>query len=126
MIDLTNEQFEDLYGYNPDEDEGYDYIDDYIDREKSDWKPDFTKWVAIKSSVLDGEDDWSDRYFISPKLFWDNNGYIPDWCVGFSVPGFYESSEHCLGAKMDLHRPRHSLEALGFTIIDNPVWGRNR
>ena len=72
---------------------------------------------------LDNNDDGPERWCIAPKVFWGMNGYVPDWDLGFSVPGFYESQEHTLTPKMSLDNPREALLSLGFEIIDNPKWG---
>lgn len=121
IIDLTDEQFEELYGYNPSkEDEDEDY-DEPVDLQADiNWRPDFSKWVAISD---DNIQDCKGLWMISPKIFWDNNHFIPDWCLGFRVPGFYEAREHTLGPKMSLDNPEEALRRLGFTIIKNPMWG---
>lgn len=118
MIDLTPEQLYELYGYRDDDDD--DDAIGWTDYSNDEWKPDFSKWVAIPQ-----EDD-CEQWMIAPTIFWDANGFIPDWCIGFDVPGFYEANEHTLGPKMPPHEARQVLIALGFTIIDNPIWGRDR
>lgn len=117
MVDLTIEQLKELYGHHWVEDEGEEV---WVESAEDSWKPDFSKWVAIP------QDDNPEQWAISPKVFWDANGFIPDWCIGFSVPGFYEASEHTLTPKMSQHEPRKALLAMGFTIIDDPVWGWDR
>lgn len=127
MIDLTEQEWLELYGI------------DNEDRKIRGFKPDFTKWVAIPVDMNeDGDyDDYDDdelaelgvdinrnsHWHIAPKVFWERNGFIPDSCIGFEVPGFYECQEHKLEANEETENPKQQLKQLGFEIIDNPVWG---
>ena len=81
MIDLTKEQWAEFYGITFDSRGNQESIPG--------WKPDFSKWYALWDA---DEDCW----FISPKVFYDNNKCIPDHCITFEVPGFYEGMEHAL------------------------------
>lgn len=93
-MDFTKEQFEEYYGPISN---------------RSNWQPDFTKWVA----VLWSEEDY-ERWCISPKVFWETNGYVPDHPIGFEIEGFDESSEHTLDSTFNLQEQAETLHQLGF------------
>ncbi len=107
MIDLTNEQWFEFYGIIIDEDGDAVYPSEQ-------WKPDFSKWVA----VLSCEDN--EHWCIAPKPFWEANGFIPDHCIGFDVPGFWESQEHTLDSNIE--DQEKALRDLGFNVLINAKW----
>lgn len=114
MSDFTDEQLFEFYGLKYDEDE-----DEYI--QVKGWKPDFSKWNA----VLSKED--TKRWCIVPKPFWDTNGYIPDFCIGFKVEGFVECEEHKLNSyNFNLEDQEKLLRNLGFEILVEPNWYHSR
>jgi len=91
------------------------------------WKPDFTKWIAIGENGL-----WN----IAPKVFWEKNSCIPDFNLNFEIIGFEEVQEHTLlyvkGMDVDWDKEQwgdgqkeieeKALKELGFEILENPVW----
>lgn len=114
MIDFTDEQLCEFYGleYNENEDE-------YL--QVKSWKPDFSKWIAILST---GDEK---RWCICPKLFWEANGCIPDFCIGFDVEGFGECQEHMLDSyDLSLENQEQLLRNLGFEILVDAKWYHNR
>jgi hypothetical protein len=125
MIELTEEQFSEFYGLRKNK------AGDWV--KQKNWKPDFTKWVAIFSAeddfnydAEDGEEsDWVEEVWsVAPKPFWAANGFIPDTCLGFNIPGFYECEEHKLSPKMKKTDCEQAFRKLGFQIVKNPVWGK--
>lgn len=108
-MDFTKEQIAEFYGITY---EG--------NREVNipNWKPDFTKWVAVKRYEDDGEVDWC----ISPKVFWEAKRCIPDHCISFRVPGFYEAAEHELLPCDPAIDEEEALRSLGFEVITDPKW----
>lgn len=72
---------------------------------------DFSGWVAMEDPC---QDEWK-SWLISPRVFWKEEDCIPDWCMGFEVPGFWECCEHTLDT--DEEDPEAVLRALGFEIV---------
>lgn len=102
MKDFTEEQWAELYGIKFDLEGEQHAIQD--------WEPDFTAWLAFWS----GDDAC---WFITPKVFWEANKYIPDHCVMFDVPGFEESMEHALTSEdIPLNKQKQALIDLGFEV----------
>jgi hypothetical protein len=114
MIDFTDEQLFEFYGL------AYDENEDELIQIKG-WKPDFSKWFALLSK---GDEK---RWCIVPKLFWNNNGFIPDFCIGFEVEGFVECQEHMLNSyELNLEDQEQLLRNLGFEILVEPKWYHSR
>ena len=114
MSDFTDEQLFEFYGLKYDENE-----DEYI--QIKGWKPDFSKWNALLSK---GNEK---RWCIVPKLFWDANGFIPDFCIGFKVEGFCECEEHTLNSyNLNFEDQEQLLRNLGFEILVEPKWYHSR
>lgn len=111
MIDLTNDQWREFYGLEFDENGD-------TDGAPRGWKPDFTKWVAVLWEE-NTEDSW---WCIAPKPFWGANRCIPDHCIGFEVPGFWESTEHTLDSENDLLDQEEALKQLGFEVMRDAEW----
>lgn len=107
MVDLTNEQWMEFYGLT------FNGEGDSHGPPKN-WKPDFSKWVAVLS--CDDEEHWC----IAPKPFWDANGCIPDHCIGFEVEGFWECQEHTLDS--DIRDEEQALRDLGFQVLVDVEW----
>lgn len=80
-------------------------------------KCDLSKFVAVPSEE-------HERWHIAPRVFWQNNGFIPDWC-GPEVPGFAECCEHTYEYLGD-GDPREAFRSLGIEAVNNPVWGWDR
>lgn len=79
---------------------------------------DFTKWVAMPNEYSDGD---SESWFIAPEEFWNKNNFIPDDCIGFTIPGFFECSEHTIEStdpSLSVLQQAQALKDLGFKIID--------
>lgn len=113
MIDLTDEQLFEFYGLVYDENE-----DEYLQTDG--WKPDFSKWFVILS--IDEK-----RWCMCPKPFWEVNGCIPDFCIGFKVEGFGECQEHMLDSyELSLENQGQLLRNLGFEILVDAKWYPNR
>ena len=72
------------------------------------FKPDFSEWIAFEYE--DG------GYCISPKEFWLEFKYKPDFPLPFRVPGIPEAQEHVL--ELDPSEENKLLD-LGFTILYN-------
>ena len=120
-FDLSADQYLELYGVDSEEDE---YVEGF--------EPDFSKWCAVElpeGHELRDDDEEVDMWYIVPRVYWDNTGFIPDFDTGFKLPGLCESCEH-LFEKHPNNKSQQSvkeiLASLGFEIIQKPVWGWDR
>lgn len=115
MSDFTREDWLKYYGlkYNVTTDEYYE-VDNF--------KPNFNDWVAFKYDEEDYEQHTN--WFIAPKTFWNNNGYVPDWSLGFKVPDFPETMEHCIEWS-GTGDGSLELRSMGFHVLFNPSSGPN-
>jgi hypothetical protein len=115
-MDLTDEQWGEFYGLSPDED------GDFVIKIE-DWKPDFTKWVAVLSCEDGGQ------WCLAPKPFWEANRYVPDHCLSFKVLGFREVKEHTIESdsnEPDMVNEKQVLKDLGFEVLDGGWYFEDR
>lgn len=87
--------------------------------EKSEGKGQFTDWVAVLY-----EEDGDPRWCIAPQDFWDEHHYVPDDCIEFNVPGFFEAAEHVLRPldTLSIEEQGEALSKLGFKVLKDVHW----
>lgn len=118
---LPHEEVADIYEWGFDELSGL--IESIIgSSEKSEGKGQFTDWVAVL--FKDNEEYGEARWCIAPQDFWDEHHYVPDDCIEFNVPGFFESAEHTLRPldNLSIEEQGEALGKLGFKVLKDAKW----
>lgn len=73
-------------------------------------------WIAVKHGTT-AFGDW----LISPKIYFDNYGKIPDGHSNLNIPGMEEVSDHLFRA-LNNSDGVSLLLAVGLVIEENPKW----
>lgn len=119
-VGLSHEDQADIYEWGFDELSGL--IESIIGSVEKSPQDQFTGWVAVL--FKDSEEYGEARWCIAPQDFWDEHHYVPDDCIEFKVPGFFESAEHTLRPldNLSIEEQCEALGKLGFKVLKGARW----